>query len=147
MARSRRALETLVASTRWYWQQWTQWAIAQVHQDPVEANGARFELQQLLRPDSSWNRIAGKFNDQFRLEFKQVHRRNPGRDVRGVDTLKRQTSRQHFNRSERCLTCRYLQKTSRIQADDQFLPVPEGQSSDLNPTDPVKQMLKLTVWW
>ena len=56
-----------------------------------------------------------------------------------VDTVKRQTLRQLFNRSEQCLTCQHLQKTSRRQADDQFLPIPEGQSSNLNLTDPVKQ--------
>jgi len=56
-----------------------------------------------------------------------------------VDTPKRQTPRQHFNRSERCLTCRYFLKTSQRQADDQFLPIPKGQSSNLDPTDPIKQ--------
>ena len=56
-----------------------------------------------------------------------------------VDTLKRQTPRHYFNLSEQCLTCQHLQMTSRRQADDQFLLIPEGQSSDLDPTDPVKQ--------
>ena len=56
-----------------------------------------------------------------------------------VDTQKRQNLRQLFNQSERCLTCRHLQKTSRRQADDQFLPIPEGQISDVDSTDLVKQ--------
>jgi len=56
-----------------------------------------------------------------------------------VDTLKGQTLRQLFNRSERCLTCRHLQKISPKQANNQFLPIPEGQISDLDFTDPVKQ--------
>jgi len=55
-----------------------------------------------------------------------------------VDTPKRQTLRQLFNWFERCQTCRHLQKTSSRQASDQFLPIPKGQSSDLDPTDPVK---------
>jgi len=40
--------------------------------------------------------------------------------VSSVDILKRQTPIQLFNWSERCLTCRHLQKTSREQTDDQF---------------------------
>ena len=54
-------------------------------------------------------------------------------------TLKKdKTLRQLFNWSERYLTCRYLQKISRRRAGDQFLPIPEGQISDLDSTDPVK---------
>ena len=56
-----------------------------------------------------------------------------------VDTLKRQTPRQPFNWFEQCLTCQHLQKPSRRQADNQLLPIPQRQSSDLDPTDPVKQ--------
>jgi len=56
-----------------------------------------------------------------------------------ADIQKRQTLRQLSNRSERRLTCRHLQKTSYRQADDQFLPISEGQISDLDSTDPVKQ--------
>jgi len=34
-------------------------------------------------------------------------------------------------------------KTSRRQADNQFLPTPEGQISDLDSNDPVKQTISL----
>ena len=55
-------------------------------------------------------------------------------------TLKKdKTLIQLSNRSERRLTCRHLQKTSHRQADDQYLPIFEGQINDLNSTDPVKQ--------
>ena len=55
-------------------------------------------------------------------------------------TLKKiKTLRQYFNRSEQCLTYRYLQKISHKQADDQFMPIPKRQGSDLDPTDLVKQ--------
>jgi len=40
-----------------------------------------------------------------------------------VDTPKRRTSRQHFNRFERYPTCQHLQKISRGQADDQLLSI------------------------
>jgi len=50
-----------------------------------------------------------------------------------VDTLKRQTLKQLFNQSKRYLICRHLQKTSRRQDDDQFLSIPDGQSSNLDP--------------
>jgi len=56
-----------------------------------------------------------------------------------VETLKRQTTRQHFNQSEQCLSRRHLQKTSCRHADDQFMPTPHGQINDLDHTDPVKQ--------
>ena len=46
-----------------------------------------------------------------------------------VDTQKWQNLRQFFNRSEWCLTCRHLQKTSRRQADDQFYPSPREKST------------------
>jgi len=62
-----------------------------------------------------------------------------------VDTPKRQTPKLLFNRSERCLTCRHFQKTSRRQADDQFRPVSEGQSSYLDSTDQVKHTVG-QVW-
>ena len=52
---------------------------------------------------------------------------------------KRQNLGQLFNRSERCLTCRHLQKIRHRQADVQFLPIPEGQIRDLDSTDPMKQ--------
>ena len=64
-----------------------------------------------------------------------------------VDTQKRQNLEQLFNRSERCLTCRHLQKTSRRQADDQFLAIPEGQIGDLDSTDPVKQTVSQDCLW
>jgi len=56
-----------------------------------------------------------------------------------IDTPKRQIPTKHFNRSERCLTCRYLQKTSHRQAED--LSIPDGQDGDLDSTDPVKQIV------
>ena len=52
-----------------------------------------------------------------------------------------------FNQSERCLTCRHLKKTNRGQADDQFLPISKGQSSDLDSTDPVKQTVRQGCLW
>jgi len=58
-----------------------------------------------------------------------------------VDIPKRQSPRQNFNYFEQCLTCRHLQKRGRRQADDQFLSIPKGQSSDLDPTDPVKKTI------
>jgi len=48
---------------------------------------------------------------------------------------------------EQCLTCWHLQKTSDRQADDQFLPIPEGQISDLDSTDPVKQTVSPDCLW
>ena len=57
-------------------------------------------------------------------------------------TLKKdKTLRQLSNRSKRRLTCRHLQMTSHRQADDQFLPISEGQIDDLDSTDPVKQIV------
>jgi len=64
-----------------------------------------------------------------------------------VDTQKRQTLRQLFNRSKRRLTCRYLQKTSHRQADDQFLPIFEGQIRELDSIDPVKQTISQDYIW
>jgi len=63
-------------------------------------------------------------------------------------TLKKdKTLRQLSNWSERRLTCRHLQKTSHRQADDQFLPISEGQITDLDSTDPVKQTVSQDYLW
>jgi len=60
---------------------------------------------------------------------------------------KDKTLRQLSNWSERHLTCRHLQKTSHRQVDDQFLPISEGQISDLDSTDPVKQTVSQDCLW
>ena len=63
-------------------------------------------------------------------------------------TLKKdKTLRQLSNRSEWRLTCRHLQKTSHRQADDQFLPISEGQISDLCSTNLVKQTVSQDCLW